>query len=197
MERLEVKAFGFESSAERNLFHLPLTNLESLPNYLPLHSPRFTLFLACNSRKVSVEVLADFAEKALAQGAVYISTWGPDCERIHDIFDETIIEEQVRLDTNEYVPSDVMTTWHNDETLEDALEFFLTAANPHDGFAATCHAAIAVSVSNDDWVERIDHFMLSQAAAGIRTFLYTSTSNEQIWMRDDFNEPLEEFAEYR
>ena len=61
------------------------------------------------------------------------------------------------------------------EILEDALDFFLTAANPHDDFAAICHAAIAVSVSNDGWAERVERANVDSG---------------------DFDEPLEDFAEY-
>jgi hypothetical protein len=110
MERLQVKVFGFEPSAERNLFHLSLTTLGAFPAYLPLHSPRFKLFLACDSRQVPVKTLTDFTAKVWAQGAVYVCTWGPNCERVHDIFDETIAARGPA--------SAIMTTWHGDEILE-------------------------------------------------------------------------------
>ena len=196
MQSLEVKAFGFELSAERNLFHLTLTALADFPRHLPLHSPNFTLFLAWDSRSVPVEVLAGFAEKALAQGTVYICAWGPDCERVHDIFDEAIVEQQLRSNSEEYISSDVMTTWHSDETLEDALEFFLTAAEPDDKFTDRCNAALVVSIDNPSWADVVDKVMLSQVPAEARTYIYSGGSNGRGWMRDDFEEPLEEFAEY-
>lgn len=195
MRPLEVRAFGFELSAERNLFHLALPTLAAFPGHLPLHSPNFMLFLACDSRDISVEVLAEFTEKALAQGAVYICTWGPDCERVHDIFDETIVEQQLRLNPKEYVSSDVMTTWHNDESLEDALEFFLTAAVPDDDTTRR-KAALVVSIDNPGWADVVDKMMLSHMPAEARTYIYSGGSNGMGWMRDDFEEPLEDFAEY-
>jgi hypothetical protein len=65
--------------------------------------------------------MARFSESLLSQGAVYLLCWGPDCERVHDIIDDTLIGEAEpipRFDTS------IMTTWHDREPLDDALNMF-------------------------------------------------------------------------
>jgi hypothetical protein len=42
---------------------------------------------------------------------------GPDCERVHDIIDEVIVNRNPG-ETDEDV---IMTTWHDDEALNEAL----------------------------------------------------------------------------
>ncbi len=196
MEPLEIKAFGFEPDAPRNVFHLVLPRLEAFHAHLPMLSPKFTLLLACDSRSLPQDTLNAFAGTALTQGAVYVCTWGPDCERVHDIFDEAIVGRL--LDGGEAASSHttITTTWHHGETLEEAFDFFLTAAAPGDDHAAVCKAALAVSVVNQDWTTCIDSTLLSQVPPGTRTYIYSSGSGGQLWMRGDFDEPLEEFEEY-
>ncbi|HEY5029677.1 MAG TPA: hypothetical protein VIK39_14800 [Candidatus Angelobacter sp.] len=45
----------------------------------------------------------------------------------------------------------VMTTWHDDETLEEALEFFATSAVPTDGYAANSGYRLVMCVGNPEW----------------------------------------------
>ena len=61
--------------------------------------------------------ISDIANWALDQGAVYVCVWGPDCERVHDIIDEVIVNRNPG-ETDEDV---IMTTWHDDEALNEAL----------------------------------------------------------------------------
>ena len=75
------------------------------------------LFLAMNARPMSTIEISDIANWALDQGAVYVCVWGPDCERVHDIIDEVIVNRNPG-ETDEDV---IMTTWHDDEALNEAL----------------------------------------------------------------------------
>jgi hypothetical protein len=59
-------------------------------------------------------------EWAQRAGCVYFIAWGENCERWHDDMDD------VHLETYAYKPPDdkfMMTTWHANETLEEALWF--------------------------------------------------------------------------
>jgi hypothetical protein len=82
----------------------------------------FACLLAWDARDVSSDKVSEFIEPLLHAGACYFVCWGQDCERVHDI-----IDEMVSYPENSFsVPNDscIMTTWHADETLEDALIFF-------------------------------------------------------------------------
>jgi hypothetical protein len=55
----------------------------------------------------------------------------------------------------------VMTTWHEGETLEEALDFFATAAVPSDGYAENSDHRVVVCVSHPDLAARAREFMKS------------------------------------
>jgi hypothetical protein len=44
-----------------------------------------------------------------------------------------------------------MTTWHADDTLDQALWFALYTACPHDQLIETCGATVCIVVGRDDW----------------------------------------------
>lgn len=84
---------------------------------------------------------------------VYLCAWGRDCERLHDIVDEVIAEDDIGArrfagPTQEDV---VVTTWHEDETLEEALQFFSTSAVPTDGFLAGSNFRLTICVADPEW----------------------------------------------
>lgn len=57
----------------------------------------------------------------IKSGNKYFCSWGPACERAHDIYDETLIEIEVKENRRKHV----MTTWHQDESLSEALWYLL------------------------------------------------------------------------
>lgn len=106
----------------------------------------FTCLLVWDAALVSVEIVARVAEQLLEAGCVYMCAWGPDCERVHDIFDEVIVGDGSQVVDDDAI---VMTSWHAAESLEDALWFFLHCANPADRHAHSCRSGIAIVVGED------------------------------------------------
>lgn len=49
----------------------------------------------------------------------------------------------------------IMTTWHESDSLEDALDFFVNWAIPTDGFVENSNCWLAVSVNNPKWAETL------------------------------------------
>src|SRR3954467_9205564 len=98
-----------------------------MPPVVSLPTPRFVCLLAWDARAATVEEISAIARRLLDAGAVYICSWGPGCECVHDIIDE----EEVG-DGSHTTNSAVMTTWHADEPLADALDFVLTHTIPDD-----------------------------------------------------------------
>jgi hypothetical protein len=123
------------------------------PTSIPSQCRRFRLFVAADIGDVSVEAISEFASAALSRGMVYFCAWGRDCERLHDIVDDAIAADD--LGERRFVgptPNDVvMTTWHKDESLEEALDFFSISAVPTDGFAANSNFRLAICVGNPEW----------------------------------------------
>jgi hypothetical protein len=49
----------------------------------------------------------------------------------------------------------IMTTWHDDEPLSEAIWFFVSAAFPDESYEKTCLEWIVVGVGTDQWNESV------------------------------------------
>jgi hypothetical protein len=135
-------------SCEMSKNHSCVVGLESLqwPDKLIIPSKRFRLFVAADVRSIDARTLADFGEMALKNGMVYFCAWGPDCERFHDVLDDVQLADDLgqRLFAGPSPDDTIMTTWHDNETLEDAVEFFKHWARPDEGFRADSNYWVAI-----------------------------------------------------
>ena len=146
-----MKSIGKNPITERHQFLLNLTHLGELPRHLSLPSRYFGLFLACDGRVASDEAVVEAARSLLDEGLVYLCSWGPECERVHDLFDSVIVER----DPNETEKSVTLTSWHDDESLDEALWYFLNAAFPTDDYREGCQAELIAVVSNEAWAGQV------------------------------------------
>jgi len=142
---IQVQHIGRSQLTGRELFSLALPDLQSLPDSISLPPGHFIAFLAADATAVGPAVLAEFSKRLLRAGCVYFCAWGPDCERMHDAFDGECFE----------IEPVVMTTWHSEESLDEALWFFVTVAHPDEGYEDTTRSAIAISVAAPAWDEQI------------------------------------------
>ena len=146
----DVELVGRGLVLERDLYVLHLESPEDFPDDLSLGSPSFACLLAWDSRGVDVKRITKLASKLLKAGAIYICAWGPDCERVHDIFDEEIVGSDPS-------PDDpfIMTTWHSRETLAGAIWFVLMCSNMDEDCALGCTSTLGVTIGNPGWHEEI------------------------------------------
>jgi hypothetical protein len=139
------------------LFHV--TELASLRWPFALHIPsrRFRLFVAADVTSTTASIIAEFAHAALTSGMVYFCAWGPDCSRFHDIVDEVVVADDIgkRLFAGPNEQDTIMTTWHENEALDDALDFFVNCSHPTNGFEAASDFWFAMSVANSAWAATI------------------------------------------
>jgi ADP-heptose:LPS heptosyltransferase len=94
---------------------------------LDLPSRHAVVFLAGDASDIPTSILSRVAEHLLARGLAYICTWGPDCERVHDIFDCAYVG-----DGTVALTLDFMSTWHSSDSFHEAVAFFALAAFPTD-----------------------------------------------------------------
>jgi hypothetical protein len=162
-----MEQLGRNRITERGLHVLELPSLDELPATLNLPGQYFGLFLVIDARQVTDETIRRLASSLIRVGMAYICIWGPDCERVHDLFDEVI----VGLNPNESVESVKMTTWLAKEGLDGALWHFLNVAFPADDYWNECKAELVVVVDNQKWASHIrarlkDQESLSKDVAG-------------------------------
>jgi hypothetical protein len=129
-------------------------NLEELHEFVS-PSKNFILFLAADTRDKNGPGLVGVAETLVRAGASYVCCWGPDCERFHDCFDEAGLFVNGES-TDDRV---LMTTWHADEPLEDAVWFAVNTAWPADAYESSTRAVVALSVDSREWSERIAKYL--------------------------------------
>jgi hypothetical protein len=89
-----------------------------------------------------------------------VNTFGPDCERAHDIVDQQVIA---------YLPEEttktvIMTTWLDERSIEKALWDFLYVGYPATGYWESCASWLAVSIGRPDWAEEISNWLADPAA---------------------------------
>ena len=86
----QLQSFGINKSedSKRQLFVLELAHLSNFPRVLNLPSPHFKLLLVSDAHQNTADEIALLAHLLIEQGLVYICSWGADCERVNDIFDE-------------------------------------------------------------------------------------------------------------
>jgi hypothetical protein len=127
------------------------------PADLQIFSKYFRLFVAADSISASRDQIAAFVGDALMNGMVYCCSWGAGCERLHDIVDKVWVagESGSQRLARPTTDDTVMTTWHEDETLEDALEFFVRSALPTPGYEAESNFWVVVAVANSNWTRVI------------------------------------------
>jgi hypothetical protein len=132
------------------------------PSDLRIPSKYFRLLVAGDATDVATEQLSRFAEESLKRGMVYCCAWGPGCERVHDIIDGVLVVSETEghpLSTPIIQDDTVMTTWHDDETLEDVVEFFIWSSCPAPSYVEESNVWLAFSVANPAWTVSIrEHF---------------------------------------
>lgn len=143
------------SEREINILYLPALDCCLLPETL---TPYFGVFVACDARQVSNNAITDLADNLLMKGAVYFSSWGQDCERVNDLFDSAIIEKY----PDETQQSVRLTTWHTDESLDEALWFFLNCVFPSEDYENECHAELIIVIENENWSKQIEARVIAQ-----------------------------------
>jgi hypothetical protein len=149
----KIEFIGNYDLSGRDLFFLGLDSVEETPKEIKLTSEHFACLIAWDSENASVEQISKLVETIILNGAGYICCWGKGCQRVHDIADE--------IDSYPYKlygspdGSVIMTTWHEDESLEEVMWFFLNVTNPDTYYEKSLNSNLVISIGNKTWDESI------------------------------------------
>jgi hypothetical protein len=149
----KVKKIKHRDIHDRELY---LIHVDSLSEIFPLpekENSHFGLLLAMDGREEIVENLGEVPERLINEGLAYLCAWGPDCSRVHDIFD--LVSVNLEKNTGQDFP--IMTTWHEKESLDEALWFLLFCAIPYDELIDKCSTSYIISVGNKKWFSQLDY----------------------------------------
>lgn len=105
--------------------------------------------------------IAALARKLLLAGCAYILCWGPDCERVHDVFDA---EEASQRPDGPFA----ISTWHTSETFADVLWQALFTAFPGDPYEEECRSTVCLVIGAPTWAAQAREAFLDPAAFSAR-----------------------------
>jgi len=150
-----MRPFGKNPSTGLEVFAVHAKSLREADAKLSLPTRSFSALIACDSDPLTVEEIGEFAIALMERGAVYICCWGKGCERFHDIIDEIWATREMNGKYGAVAKdSTLMTTWHNDQSLDEALWFSLFSAWPLDDELESC-STIAITIGNEAWASSI------------------------------------------
>jgi hypothetical protein len=144
-----------------------LISVDGFADVLPLPklaTEHYTLLPVMDGLRESAGSLGEIPDELLRQGLVYLCAWGPECERVHDIFDEVAVNLEIKTG----ISYPLMSTWHEHESLEQTLWYFLNLAEPDKKYEKCCGSALVVSVASNKWSNQLRMCLLDIAACNKR-----------------------------
>jgi hypothetical protein len=154
MPSTQPRLAGTQSAPARRLYLADPDRPAEWPETLAAPDRPFVAFVAMDAGDVETDQLYAFAERLLDQGTSCVCAWGPDCERVHDLVDEAAVMRE--LDSEGVEPNHVMTTWHDNESLSEALDFALNLALPDEHLSPSRPDFLAVVVGQPDWARQVE-----------------------------------------
>ena len=155
----EMEYIGKDDLTERELFLISLDTSFNIPKVIQLPSKHFACFIAWDSEDATDEEISHLMEVLIKNGAAYICSWGNNCERLHSIADLIRDRPDVKYDFSE--DSVIMTTSHNDESIEEALYFFLTDTHPDEYYESTLSSSLAIVIDKQNNLQIIVDALLN------------------------------------
>jgi hypothetical protein len=154
----------------RDVWLITAATVDEWPKMRPWTSEQFGPLVATD-QVIDVQGLA---QRALAQGLVAVAAWGPNCGEVETQFDEAIVGDGSAVETVDNV---ILTTSHADESLDEALEFFLDVL-----FPATDHASQCTTSSLRSAMSQPESNARSRVGAGLHDY-GASTENPNVQRR--------------
>lgn len=138
--------------SDRDVFLLSAPSISAVSSNLNLSSKYFGVLFACDAREIEDAIVYSLARSLLADGMRYFCSWGRDCERVHDLVDDVIIEN-VPDETEDSV---IITMWFDEKSLDEALWQFLYVAFPAKVYEKECQTELVLVIGNDEWARQIN-----------------------------------------
>lgn len=137
--------------------HLPIskTFVDALADLPTISAPdsQFTLFVVADASSIGDDEIATLLHPWVTTKLMYFCAWGPHCERVHDTVDRLfrqLSDSETRT---------LMTTWHADEPLEEAVWYFDVVAWPSEVDPSHPLTRIAIVAGNMRWMGEFETYL--------------------------------------
>ncbi|MBZ5508999.1 MAG: hypothetical protein LAO78_26360 [Acidobacteriia bacterium] len=161
MERIAHYKFD-DDFPEKTVSLCMAQTLEELPTLITPSGPHFVLLIAMDATEIRNHSICAVAERLLDRGAIYVCAWGPECRKVEDAFDEAIVQRN----PDETDRNVVFTTAHSQESIEEAVWFFLNCAWPAEDYVYTCSDWIAAVIKNPALEAEVRKKLLAEKEEG-------------------------------
>ena len=144
-----MKKFDSENLTPYSIYASNISKISDIENLI-FPTKYFILFLAADFTSFDDNKIIEIAQKLINSGLGWVCTFGPECSKAHDLFDLANIFWEEKTG-NEF---QVMSTWHENEPIEEALWFCLFNAilEVPENECST----IILSINNDLWQNTIN-----------------------------------------
>jgi hypothetical protein len=154
---------GCDLKFERRIWILELETLQSPFDCAELQKHQFACLCVIDASSIETRKLRAFCSRLIDLGCAYLCTWGPECERVHDIMDDQTMGENPPASEI----GCLMTTWHAKESLAESVDFFLAWTVPDEEYAPEgCRHGLAVVVGSKDWATNVERHLRQSTVAG-------------------------------
>lgn len=137
---MELRPLGKIPDSNRILYAAFPSSMNDLLQATSYPSKYFGLLFSWPVEPLMPKEVFKVAKHFVEAGAVYVSTWGKDCERVHDIFDDAILDALPDAAKDRRI----LTTWLEGKFLRGALWDFIHVAFPNTGYEKECEAAVMI-----------------------------------------------------
>jgi hypothetical protein len=131
---------------------LSVEDISQLPMSLIREQEYFTLLLAWDSPTVDTPQIRDVFHALVDGGLAYFCAWGRKCEAAHDAVDAACLDLGIGLGDEDHL---CVTTWHGDESLDEAFWFFSNLALPSEPDVFSDFERFAVAIGNQNWMHKM------------------------------------------
>jgi hypothetical protein len=138
-----------QTTPPKDFYLCAAPSFRELPSLIHPHSMTFGLLVAVDAPGIPLDEIYKPAIELLQRGLVYMMSWGMDCERVHDIFDEAEVIGEIEGKTPVRAAGcGAMTVCKPKDTLQDAVWFFAHNGIPGDVYAQTTRDWIIAPIGN-------------------------------------------------
>ena len=100
-------------------FYVYVDSLNEFDSFKCMNGKFFSCILLNFSPTLDSIEFTNFANRMLKSGLVVFQSWGNDCERLHDLFDEEYCTNFERPEDTE--KNVILTIWHENESLKEGI----------------------------------------------------------------------------
>lgn len=160
---MQIEKINSKDKFGREIILISIPKIENFDlNKLQPISKYFTLFIA-NNIALDIDNFFEKAKDLIKTGLAYMCAWGNGCSVLDNLFDDASvileIDGEVEKADDENV---IMTTWHEDESLKEALHFFVTNTSPTEKYYKECLTALVLCVGRSDETENLKMYLENQ-----------------------------------